>query len=121
MNAEKLGLRIEKKNLTDGDGGFLGTAHFFSEGVKFPGGDGPAVSDEPLNDVPRVSLSRIPDHCYTRIDALQMHNGHAPGFHSETERDAYVERVKKDVEDAAEAYDGETLTLPEPPQNPGLN
>ena len=54
------------------------------------------VDEEKL---PEVSLSRIPDHCFFRIDKLDEHDSHAPDFKSLEEVNAYIERVFRDIRD----------------------
>lgn len=92
MDGKLLKLAIKRYTAPDG----AGTAQFFSNGVK-------------LVNPPVVACSRNGDKCMTPIDALQSHNQHVPAFPTKAELDAWVDRIKADVEQAAEAYDGEII------------
>jgi hypothetical protein len=50
-----------------------------------------------------VSLSRKPGGCLTPIARLWEHDGHAPVFHNESDMNAYVKRVRADVDRALKA------------------
>ena len=87
-------LKLAIKRFITPDGG--GMAQFYSNGVK-------------LVNPPVVACSRNGDSCPTPIDALESHNKHVPAFAAKAELDAWVDRIKGDVEKAAEAYDGEII------------
>lgn len=50
-----------------------------------------------------VSLSRKTGGCLTPITRLWEHDGHAPVFHNEADMNAYVKRVRADVDRALKA------------------
>ena len=84
-------LVLEIKRFVDTDG--AGSAQFFSKGLK-------------LVEPPTVACSRNGNSCYTPIDNLQAHNKHVPQFATKSELDAWVNRIKHDVELAADEYEG---------------
>ena len=92
MDSKLLKLAIKRFIAPDG----AGMAQFFSNGVR-------------LVNPPVVACSRNGNSCMTPIDALQSHNKHVPAFPTKAELDAWVDRIKADVEEAAEAYDGENI------------
>lgn len=101
MDIIKLGLEIKRFVAEDGSG----AAQFFSHGVK-------------LAESPVVACNRAGTGCWTPIDALEVHNKHVPTFDSKAGLDAWVDRIKADVEKVALAYDGKIIAGA---SNPDLN
>ena len=92
MDIIKLGLEIKKLVAEDGSG----LAQFYSHGVK-------------LAEPPVVACNRAGTGCWTPIDALEVHNQHVPTFDSKAGLDAWVDRIKADVEMVGSAYDGDII------------
>ena len=53
-----------------------------------------------------MACSRNGNSCYTPIDNLQAHNKQGPQFATTSELDAWGNRIKHDVELAADEYEG---------------
>lgn len=58
--------------------------------------------DIDVEKLPSISLARVPDHCFYRVDKLQEHNFHAPPYNSKEEVNEYIKRVVKDISVALE-------------------
>jgi len=59
-----------------------------------------------IEDIPTVSLARIPDHCFFPVTNFQAHNSHMPLLHSTEEKDAFIERIQADTYDAIKKFVG---------------
>ena len=93
---DNLSIKVLKNIVTDSSGVFIQSGvQFFSD----PNGSWPEGVE-----VPTVNLSRKGNNpeCDTPITNLQKHNGHAPGFKTQGEMDAYIERVVKAVDEVAD-------------------
>jgi hypothetical protein len=59
-----------------------------------------------IEDIPTVSLARVPDHCFFPVTNFQAHNSHMPLLHSTEEKDAFIERIQADTYDAIKKFVG---------------
>jgi hypothetical protein len=108
MDAKALNVQIRVHKSETEDGDFAGAkVQLFSAGVK-------------LEEAPTVNLSRNGDGCPTPIDNLEGHNGHMAVMHSQEDLDAYLERIKAAIDEAAEGYDG-TIIPVQPTNSHGVN
>ena len=51
------------------------------------------------NNLPMVSLSRIPGKCHFRLDQMHMHDHHAPPWQDVVLMNSYIQRVINDIRD----------------------
>ena len=66
----------------------------------------PEGLNQHIEDIPTVSLARVPDHCFFPVTNFQAHNSHMPLLHSTEEKDAFIERIQADTSDAIGKYVG---------------
>lgn len=63
-----------------------------------------------IDAMPKICVSRVkPGGCNFRLDRLDTHDNHAPGFGSDSECDLYIQRVIGDI--AAADCGGVTISV----------